>query len=926
MSTQYRLLKINSKKIYNADFNLELDAIEMFEDIVKEPDNQYLRIIRNLLPDKYNNDAVNYMSEIIMVDCSYTKIDCNGHYCQWKLEERDKEIELIDEKIKNTEDEKIYEYLKREKENVKNRYNKQMINMVTSVKRTVKVEKSLGKLIDDGFTLNDVHYNLIGMSSSQAKNGIKVFISDDIFDKVFEYSTLGKVPEKCKIPKYEAYRNLLFSSAHLIEYIPNIVIIKDYKINIDDVEIKYPVDKEIEYTKKSTNEQKKYKTKDMESGKTTIEINCFDGAGMHSKAFNRYLRMKLKLNYTPVSYQIRMAFMKGLSTCVDFKSVFKELGITKIKDIDNVWHDVKDIDCLWAESMWKGVSFFDSFAEYKSLLKKYNHVFAVTQWNKPTSMESNFTRVNYQYLQAMHNLTGNDLIKMSQHSKDWIEKILTNPSQAVKFLKLDSEEDIINDYTNAIFKNNEMIYDESVRDSIISMLKKYVNQFKFGKIFITGKYHYVTPDFWLMLTYIANSSEYDVPIQSCLTGNTMFSKGLKGTYASFRSPMLAENEINKVEMVENEITEKWFNHFDNIVMVNSASILAQKQQTMDYDGDRIFLTNEKTILQKVRTGLPLIIDINEEKPLTLDYNPKNLKEYHMRTLDCLVGEQSNKATVLQNKQKPSKYDKELELLSIIVQKETDFVKAGIRWNCPYEIKKLTEKLPYFLIYRYPDLLAQYKEINSKRKRVSNSMRKKAELMAYNELNQDSKDFDVTEFVKQTIKYASEYDDKKLNAYIQQKIDNKLQNEKDLELPVLKTQSPMNKLCWDIEAWEKQIKFNLPKEDMRKLYVHDDIPDNKEMFDKLEKLYLQYVKQSAEQRKLEKKKNKTTEDELAITDFNWEKFKNKYKNKAIELCPDEQQRLKYLTDILYQEKYHRHKKKFVWVCCADTILKNLTRCV
>jgi hypothetical protein len=41
------------------------------------------------------------------------------------------------------------------------------------------------------------------------------------------------------------------------------------------------------------------------------------------------------------------------------------------------------------------------------------------------------------------------------------------------------------------------------------------------------------------------------------------------------------------------------------------------------------------------------------------------------------------------------------------------------------------------------------------------------------------------------------------------------------------------------------------------------------------------------------------------------------------CNDEQKLLKYISDICYDVKYKNNKKKFMWVCCADTILENLT---
>lgn len=788
----YKIIKLDANKIYKKDFkiDMDLDAIEKYS--IREADNQYFRIIRNKLKDK-NPEYIDYLEEIIMLDCSYNKIDCNGTYCKWLKEEHTKEKALIQEriddlKINENSTKKTIKYkekLDRELSEVDVKFHNKILNWRKSVLKSKEIEKNLEKLIDHGFYFNNIHYKLLGMSGNMARHGIKGFVADSIYDHILEYSTLGKIPTECQIPKYEAYRNLMFSSCKMLEYIPNIIIVKDYVVSINDVDIIYPVNGFKEYKPLDENGNEiivKTPCKVMEHGKTDLSVNCFDGSGMHSKQFNKalkqYLKRKHGINYTPISYQIRMPFMKGLSTCVDFEKFFKENNITKIIDIDGVVHDLRKerIDCIWTESMWKGSKFFDSWIDYIERVKKYNHVFAITQWNKPSSMESNLTRFNYQYAQALKNLTGKDLISLSTKSKEWIEKVLSNPEEVINFLKLDSEENITNCFTAALYKSNDMIYEENVRESILKLLKKTVNEMKYGKILVEGKYYYAVPDFYLFLTYIANTSGCEVPITQCLHENQMYSKGLKGTHGSFRSPLLAENEINKVELVENEITEKYFSHFDNIVMENSISIQAMRMQTQDFDGDRIFLTKEKLIVDAIRTDLPLIMDLNEEKPPKVPYDKENLKTYHMRTLDCLIGEQSNKATVLQNKQNSGRYLEQLELLSIVVQKETDYVKAGVRWECGKYIESLTKKLPYFLIYRYENLKKEYRAMNIKRNRVSSSMRKSGKE--------------------------------------QKEIDKKLQNEKDLELPVFKTKSPMNILCWDIEKWESGITYSFKNKDVK----------------------------------------------------------------------------------------------------------------
>jgi len=55
----------------------------------------------------------------------------------------------------------------------------------------------------------------------------------------------------------------------------------------------------------------------------------------------------------------------------------------------------------------------------------------------------------------------------------------------------------------------------------------------------------------------------------------------------------------------------------------------------------------------------------------------------------------------------------ISLLRIIQGKEIDHIKTGLRWNMNKGLKKQSKKIPYFLLYNYPDKLARYHKIQIK---------------------------------------------------------------------------------------------------------------------------------------------------------------------------------------------------------------------
>jgi hypothetical protein len=945
----YEILKLNASQ---KNFNLKLTPKQINKKLIREIENPYFNKLYNLIDEneKDSEQEYPYLKEMILVDCDYKKQ--NDYYYSGyktlvimialgyiKLTDAIKCLFNVDlNKIK------IIKGFEGKKYTIKVNKNNSYIDKLN---KQMDTESNLAKLILDGFTFRKKKYVLLGMSGSMARGGIKAFIQKKYYDEVFEFSANGEVPEKCQIPKYEAYRNLLFSSAHSLDYIPNIVVVKDYEILIPDVLVKYPIDSFVETVDSETGEIKKFPCKKMELGKNTEKINCIDGCGMGEQSFfeviNEYYNF---LGYKTNAVQFRLSQMKGLIVHVPFLSIFKELGVKQIIDTDGIIHkfDEEKIDAIIPESVYKGSKFFKSFAEFKANVIKYGHKFAITGWNKPSYLEKNFTRLNMQYLQVLSGLDKNKIIELvNKYSIPRIESILTNEDEAIKFLGIESvvEEDesddnynedgsikikVDNDYVEAIKYNKKMLHDSVVNDYVKGLVEKYIKQMKYGKIWCSGRYRYLVPDMYLFITHIAKISGYDIEPTTCLNENEIFvpvhskedSEGnieikyLQGEYAGFRSPMLAENEVNAFNAVSNEICKKYFSHMDNLIMICSNSINLKRMQTADTDGDRCYLSNEGLITTNFQRNLPLIVDINEAKAPIKLYNQSNLLDYHLKTLDCLIGQCTNKCSTLLNKENREKYIEYVELLSIIVQKETDYVKNGIRWETGYYIDLLTKKLPDFFRFRY-DWLADKAKVVEKDKKVFK--KKLSEKLS----KTDKEIIKIFNTPAELEKYCN-------------MLSNKWRTWKpsDLDSPVAKTKSPLNKLCEYVEKWETNLNFKdlTRKEDMSYLYLdksnyYSALTNtiNRKRYARLEQLFLNFNKECSTQMRQLKKKNKTTDESKEAKDFKWNSVYAEYKKYALVICKNEQELLHYAYDICYN-LYPDKSKKFMWIVSGDTILENL----
>ena len=130
-------------------------------------------------------------------------------------------------------------------------------------------EDDLRHVLSCGFTYNGVHYRRFGKSASQAKNGITAFVCDKYYDVLYRISQMDIPVANCVISKYEAQRCLIFSSCTIIkDYMPNIVIIGEYKKTLNDIFIRYVTD-----------------NRRVAEGHTDIKLSPFDGCGCHEAGF-----------------------------------------------------------------------------------------------------------------------------------------------------------------------------------------------------------------------------------------------------------------------------------------------------------------------------------------------------------------------------------------------------------------------------------------------------------------------------------------------------------------------------------------------------------------------------------------------------------------------------------------------------------------
>lgn len=766
--------------------------------------------------------------------------------------------------------------------------------ILVDAKKNPKTEQYLRHILDNGFTYNKILYRRFGKSASQAKQGITAFVCDDIYDELYKVSQMDIKIDECIISKYESQRGLLFSSCTIIkDYMPNIVIIGEYEKTLKNQLVKYAVEEKKEYTDKKTGEIKQYNTHEIKEGYRDIKLSLFDGCGCHEYSFTNKISAQLNLDYDAAGFQIRMPFIKGYSVYVPFKKILKEWGYEHITDIYGYTHHIDNIDCIWNISMFKGHKIFqdkygkEAWNMYMSTFNKYKFKLGISKYSHHIKDINIYSRLNFQYLQCLdlwnpkyiknfknenpdsYDIMSPDnegkIISLAKYTTSLFEKIINGDKfYTYKFMGITDTKSCNpkSNYVKAVLINDIMLNDMAVRQFIYRKLKKYINEARIGKIYCSGFYHTGIGD---MIGYL----QYAVGINptGCLKANELYCGNFDcGDIISMRSPLVDASEVNKIRIVHNDITDKWFSHFKNqdIAMFNMCDLSAPMQGGADFDGDIFLLCNEQAVINS-KIDKNIILDIDDKKTVSKKpYIKENITEYEIMTRDSRIGEITNAATSIENKYPYNEEIKKLysdysSLLRIIQGKEIDFLKTGFRMHMNSAIRNHMKKLPYFLLYNYPDKMKTYKNIMVCNKKIKNK------------------------------------DDK-------------------LPLNVYHSPSPMNELCDYICTWEKKnILWSKPKinlADTKKLVTKDGIDlSDKQLMKKIRRFINNYAEELRE---------------CISCDYDISKINllvDKYKKRlSEELTLDEEIIANYVIFISYSTL--SISKSLAWNAYGDYIVENL----
>lgn len=718
-------------------------------------------------------------------------------------------------------------------------------------------QEELKTLVVNGFNVGNSRFVCSERSASMVRTSILSFVDESISNELNEKVTMGINFEKTVLSKYYAYRGLMLSSCHCIEdWIPKIIVVPDCFKVIPNQHIKYVYDKETEFIDKNGN-NRKWVQKDIAEINTDIEINAFDGCGIVHPYVMQTIRDHLNVSDGLTSAIIRAPYIKGVIHEMDYISFFEERNVTEIKDIWGVSHSVdknSEPMIIMCESMYKGYKYFKHFGDsrdwehYWNMFRQYNHCIGIAKWNYSIDEEPLYTRGNYQILQDL-NLPYDKFALLARDSIEWIQKIIDNDVfYTYCFLGLfyDSHESA-DPYVKALLKNPEMIKEFGVRNHLISLITKKIDEMKCGKLLLKASFKFLAPDLIMLMEHIGG-----LKLNGCLAEDEFFSFNSNGIFEGDRlierNPHICKSEHVILKAIHNELTDKYCRHLANVCMINCLSITPQRLNGADHDGDLVLVIDNDIMMSGVDRNAAIVIDIEDKATaLAEEDSLENKVNVVIRGMNSLIGETSNCATGYHNKCPKSQEQKELYeryvgLLSVINGKAIDSAKTGVVFNIPRNIAKYGKPLPYFM------------------------------------------------------KYAGDYYSK-LKKFS-------------------KSYSNMNKLCWEIEKWERNFRWKRTFKDFDySIMIDCFIPHSEENYNKIKDIYIEFCK--------EMKELKLNEQELKREqglEVNWEYYYNLYREKCRSVCADKEA-ANYAVLLCYRD-YPSKSKKFMWKVTGNGIVENI----
>lgn len=486
----------------------------------------------------------------------------------------------------------------------------------------------------NGFYINHTRYVPFMATAGMIRRNTAMFINNNIKHQIMDILENGRKEDVPMVAaKFGAYFSLYCSSTLPVSF-PRFAIVPDKEIQtvrkVDFVRYK-GIDEDDEVTETDY----------------PLTLNAFDGQGLISPALAKKWSDELELDYTFSAAIIRAPFLKGLIAVFDIESFSQNIAKKyEFKDIYGNTRDIRDVDLIISESMFKLWNCYDSTEDYIEKCKKNQLGFSIAKVNP--KKENSYSRTSYQFLQIL-NFHETDIAEFCQPTLDWIRSISggdankmllyatgENNFEPKDFRKMDAS-------VKAIFINPAMARDKYVQNKFIKSIEKKKRESYIGNILVNANYQFMISDPFYQACSIFNLDRQPLLKEGEHYSEYWLKKGITRVGA-IRSPIVHHSEFNILYLQSSPAVKKWYSHIHSGIIFPASGIGMDCaiHGGADFDGDLICTINDTTMINAKKYGIPIVYESQKAEKVIVDSrDDKKQVEAQLNGYNSKVGYATN---------------------------------------------------------------------------------------------------------------------------------------------------------------------------------------------------------------------------------------------------------------------------------------------
>ena len=596
----------------------------------------------------------------------------------------------------------------------------------------------------EGITLDfgygDDRYIAFERSASMSRNARLSFIREDLYEPVRKRIMLDMQIGMCQLSKLYAYNGLMLTDGFRVGDMDiwnsdRIIVVDNPITTVRNADIITVEDDGTD------NAMRKYKRIQRLAD---VDVTEFDGEGLISFQYAESIDDIYPDKEMHTSFQIRMPYIKGVLHKVDFRKFLAELGLSEIKDMWGVYHQLEKVDIILTKSMFKGCGWMEqngmTWTDYLAKCKEYKHSLYISEVSQVKT--SAFTEMNYQFLVTAtikpEEFRPADLplgwnTSPSNDKREWITKateqryydFVANEKFRSDYIKEKNP-----DWEEVLKLNPKFINEQHFTKQLDNQAKKVLEQYAIGRLIAAGDNRYLSGDLIFFIKHIVKNSsdEYTIQLeQERLREGEFYAPCAKynenDTYVLLRNPHIARNEEAVARPIEEVgyFRKEYLSHLNYVIMVDSSTLIPERLGGADFDGDMIKTIAEPSMNECVArnygggggavdryTAQYPVLKIPSAEPLMRDANDWRARmETVKNTFNARIGQICNAAfdrSIIAYDESKSEAERkkmreETETLEILTGLEIDSAKSGVKPDLSEYLNRKAVERSSFLQYK-----------------------------------------------------------------------------------------------------------------------------------------------------------------------------------------------------------------------------------